>query len=193
MSADPERLYQIIASQRFLSMEGLGNEVPVFIQTYSVDNEDYIRSSIHALATRLRNHGLEVADLDLFDLFLEELNDEGIKDAFIEGEREFDRRELLGDLQNHAAATRLVPRMAKHIESQKAGVTLLSGAGRIFPFLRAHTLLDAMQPSMMKHPIILFYPGEYIQIPGKGSQLRLFGTMPGEGYYRAFNLNNYKI
>ncbi len=45
----------------------------------------------------------------------------------------------------------------------------------------------------MRHPVVLFFPGEYIQVPEKGSQLRLFGTMPGEGYYRAFNMEHYRL
>jgi len=48
-------------------------------------------------------------------------------------------------------------------------VTLLTGVGRVFPFLRTHTLLESLQPAMMRHPLILFFPGQYIQEPGIGS------------------------
>lgn len=152
-----------------------------------------VSALVKSLATRLRKSGLDVAEVDLFQLFLSELKDEGLFDDFINDETMFDRKTLLGDLNNFAAATRLVPRLIRVMEDAGAKLTLLSGVGHIFPFLRAHTLLDSIQPAMMRHPVVLFFPGEYIQVPAKGSQLRLFGSMPAEGYYRAFNLDHYRL
>jgi hypothetical protein len=79
------------------------------------------------------------------------------------------------------------------MEDEHVKLTLLSGVGHIFPFLRAHTLLDSIQPAMMEHPVVLFFPGEYTQTEGLGSQLRLFGSLPSKGYYRAFNLDHYRL
>jgi len=79
------------------------------------------------------------------------------------------------------------------MERQKARLTFVSGAGHAFPFLRTHTLLDSIQPAMMNHPVILFFPGEYNQVTGLGSQLRLFGSLQAKGYYRAFNLDQYRL
>lgn len=193
MINDSDRLFQILSSQRFLSMQGLANEVPIFIHAYDVKDEDRIYGLIKSLGARLRNAGIQIAEVDLFLLFLAELRDEGILEDFIEGEPTFDRKSLLGDLKNFADPSRLVPRLVRTMEQAGARITLLFGVGHIFPFLRAHTLLDSIQPAMMQHPIVLFFPGEYIQVPGRGSQLRLFGSMPGEGYYRAFNLAHYRL
>lgn len=193
MINDSDRLYHILSSERFLSMQGLANEVPIFIHAYDVANEDRVLAMIKSLASRVRNTGIQVAEVDLFGLLLAELRDEGLLDDFINEETTFDRKSLLGDLKNYAAATRLVPRLVRVMEDAGAKLTLLFGVGHIFPFLRAHTLLDSIQPAMMRHPVVLFFPGEYIQVPDKGSQLRLFGSMPGEGYYRAFNLDHYRL
>ncbi len=193
MINDSDRLFRILSSERFLSMQGLANEVPIFIHAYDVADEDRVLAMIKSLASRIRNTGTQVAEMDLFGLLLAELRDEGILDEFINDEATFDRKSLLGDLKNYAAATRLVPRLVRVMEDAKAKLTLLSGVGHIFPFLRAHTLLDSIQPAMMQHPVVLFFPGEYIQVAGQGSQLRLFGSMPGEGYYRAFNLDHYRL
>jgi hypothetical protein len=193
MINDSDRLYHILSSERFLSMQGLANEVPIFIHAYDVANEDRVLAMIKSLASRVRNTGIQVAEVDLFGLLLAELRDEGLLDDFINDETTFDRKSLLGDLKNYAAATRLVPRLVRVMEDAGAKLTLLFGVGHIFPFLRAHTLLDSIQPAMMRHPVVLFFPGEYIQVPDKGSQLRLFGSMPGEGYYRAFNLDHYRL
>jgi len=193
MINDSDRLYHILTSERFLSMQGLANEVPIFIHAYDVADEDRVLAMIKSLGSRLRNAGVQTAEVDLFTLLLAELHDEDLLDDFINDETTFDRKSLLGDLKNYAAATRLVPKLVRVMEDAGAKLTLLFGVGHIFPFLRAHTLLDSIQPAMMRHPVVLFFPGEYIQVPEKGSQLRLFGSMPGEGYYRAFNLDHYRL
>ena len=193
MIRDPDRLFHILSSERFLSMQGLANEVPIFIHAYDVADEDRILGMIKSLGARLRKAGIAIAEVDLFGLLLAELSDEGLLEDFIADETTFDRKSLLGDLKNYADASRLVPRLVRVMEQAGAKLTLLFGVGHIFPFLRAHTLLDSIQPAMMRHPVVLFFPGEYIQVPEKGSQLRLFGSMPGEGYYRAFNLDHYRL
>jgi hypothetical protein len=193
MNKDPEQLYQILSSERFLSMQGLANEVPIFIHAYDVADEERVSAMIKSLGSRLRNSGIQAAEVDLFDLLLAELLEEGLLEDFIEGESSFNRKDLLGNLKNYADPGRLVPRLVGVMEQAGAKITLLFGVGHIYPFLRAHKLLESIQPAMMRHPVVLFFPGEYVQVPEKGSQLRLFGSMPGEGYYRAFNLEHYRL
>lgn len=194
MSIDAERLYNILSSERFLTMQGLANEVPIFIQAYNVADEDRVAALIKSLGSRIRNAGIQIAEIDLFDLLLAELRDDGLLDDIIADESTFERNSLLGTIANYAdAKSRLIPRLVRVMNDAGARLTLLSGVGHIFPFLRAHTLLHSIQPAMMQHPVILFFPGEYIQIPGMGSQLKLFGTLPSKDYYRAFNLDHYRL
>jgi hypothetical protein len=188
-----DRLYGILSSERFLSMQGLANEVPIFIHAYNVTEEDRVASMIGALAARLRNAGIQTAEVDLFELFLQGLKEEDLLDEIIAGEADYDRRDLRETLQNFAAPTRLVPRLTGIMQETNARLTLLSGVGHLYPALRTHILLNAIQPAMLRHPVVLFFPGEYVQVGSKGSQLRLFGTLPGEGYYRAFNLEHYRL
>jgi hypothetical protein len=194
MNDQLERLFSILSDSGFLSMQGLANEVPIFIQPYDVRNEDQQVSMIRALAQRLRTSGVKVAEVDLFRLLLDELKAEDLLEAFIDEEAGYDRKDLLRDLKNYAdAKNRIVPRLVKVMEEDGIQLTLVFGVGHIYPFLRAHTLLDSIQPVMMHHPLVMFFPGEYIQMPGLGSQLRLFGSLPAKGYYRAFNLDHYRL
>lgn len=189
-----DKLFSILSSESFLSMQGLANEVPIFIQPYEVKEEDQVSSMIRALAQRLRTSGIKVAEVDLFQLLLEELREEGLLDAFTDEGAGYDRQDLLRDLKNYAdPKTHLVPRLVRIMEEDGVQLTLVSGVGHAYPFLRAHTLLDSIQPAMMHHPLVMFFPGEYIQTPGLGSQLRLFGSLPAKGYYRAFNLDHYRL
>jgi hypothetical protein len=194
MNHQLDRLFSILSNASFLSMQGLANEVPIFIQPYDVRQEDQEASLIRALAQRLRTSGVKVAEVDLFLLLLEELKEEGLLDAFTDEDAGYDRQDLLQDLRNYAdAESRIVPRLLTLMEEDGVQLTLVSRVGHIFPFLRAHTLLDSIQPVMMHHPLVMFFPGEYIQMPGLGSQLRLFGSLPAKGYYRAFNLDHYRL
>lgn len=189
-----DRLFTILSSGRFIAMEGLANEVPIFIQPYKIEEEETFSPMIHALAQRLRSGGIQVAEVDLFQLLLDELRGEDLLDAFTDEDAGYERQDLLRDLKNYASPKdRIVPRLVAIMEQEGVQLTLVTGVGRIYPFLRAHSLLESIQPAMMRHPLILFFPGEYIQTPGLGSQLRLFGTLPAKGYYRAFNLDHHRL
>lgn len=189
-----DRLFEILSSPRFLRMEGLANEVPIFIKPYNVADEEGVAPMIRSLGQRLKSAGIKVAEIDLFELLLEELKEEGLLDDLIQDETTFGKEELLETLKNYAdSRTRVVPRLVEIMQQTGNQMTLVTGVGHVFPFLRAHTLLDSIQPAMMRHPLIMFFPGEYQQMPGVGSQLRLFSTLPAKGYYRAFNLDHYQL
>ena len=62
-------------------------------------------------------------------------------------------------------------------------VLLITGVGEAFPFIRVHTLLEALQPAFPDIPILVMYPGKY-----DGRFVRLFDKMEPNPYYRAFNI-----
>jgi len=193
-----ERLFAILSDPSFLAMKGLANEVPIFIQTYGPEQEDTLRRMVDSLATRLQSKGIVVGKVDLFDLVLEELEDHDILEDLIRDETIFEKAELLDTLQNYSdPKTHLIPRLIKAIDDGATQLTLVTGPGRIYPFLRTHTILESLQPAMFRHPVVIFFPGEYSQDIGGGSHLRLFGSIPSprinNPYYRATNLDHYRL
>jgi len=193
-----ERLFKTLSHPDFLAMKGLANEVPIFIQTYEPTKEDAVRRMVESLAIRLQNAGITLKALDLFDLVLEELEADGILEDLLRDEASFEKRELLDTLQNYSdPKTHLIPRLIRTIDGDAAQLTLITGPGRIFPFLRTHTILESLQPAMLRHPVVIFFPGEYAQDPTGGSHLRLFGSIPSprinNPYYRATNLDHYRL
>lgn len=193
-----ERLFRILGHPNFLAMKGLANEVPIFIQTYRPEQEDALRRIVESLAGRLRNAGITVRTLDLFELVLAELEEHGILDELLEHEQAWEKADVLETLQNFSdPRTRLVPRLMRAIGDGETQLTLVTGSGRVYPFLRTHNLLESLQPAMLNHPIVIFLPGEYTQDPDGGSQLRLFGSELGPRivtpYYRAANLDHLRI
>ncbi len=193
-----ERLFQIFGHPDFLAMKGQANEVPIFIQTYEPSQEDAAWRMVLSLVVRLTNIGVSVKALDLFEMVLEELEEHKILDTLVQDEATFEKVEVLETLQNYAdPKTHLVPRLMRAIGNDGTQLTLITGSGRIFPFLRTHTILESLQPAMLRHPVVIFFPGEYDQDPNGGSHLRLFGSVPSpkinNPYYRATNLDHYRL
>lgn len=193
-----ERLFRILGSSPFLAMQGLANELPIFIQTYEPSQEDGLRRMVERLAGRLRSKGIIVKSLDLFSLVLDELEAHDILELLLRDESTSHKVEILETLQNYSdPKAHLIPRLMAAIGTDATQLTLITGSGRVFPFLRTHTILESLQPAMLRHPVIIFFPGEYVQDPGGGSHLRLFGSIPApminNPYYRATNLDHYAI
>lgn len=198
MNALSERLFKTLSHPNFLAMKGLANEVPIFIQTYEPSQEDAIRRMIDGLVSRMRNTGITLKSLDLFSLVLDELEECGMLQGLLASESVSERVDTLETLQNYSdPKTHLIPRLIREIGEDGAQLTLITGPGRIFPFLRTHTILESLQPAMLRHPVVIFFPGEYAQDPAGGSHLRLFGSIPSprinNPYYRATNLDHYRL
>lgn len=194
LSEISERLFDILSSSRFLDMEGLGNEVPIFIQPYPVAEEERMSSLVRSLVVRMNNAGISTTHVDLFELIVELLKASGRLPRIIEKEPSLTRQKMMELMSNLADPGKVVvPALAQKMAEPGVRITILTGAGHVYPFLRTHQLLEEIQASMMHHPLLLFFPGEYTQTKGLGSQLRLFGTQPAKGYYRAFNLDQYRL
>ncbi len=199
MKEDPaERLFKILRNPDFLAMKGLSGEVPIFIHTYEAEAEDSARRTADAVTSRLRNEGISCVQIDLFDLILEQLNEEGRLSRLLEREVSIGRSKFLETMTGLTdAKSRLVPSLMRRLESSQASISILTGVGRVYPFLRTHTILESLQPAMMRQPLVMFFPGHYTQEQGLGSQLRLFGSLPSpplyKPYYRAFNLAQYHV
>lgn len=202
MKNSQEQLFQILSHPDFLAMKGLANEVPIFIQTYHPGNEDRMEQTVIAIIARLKKEGIPVAVVDLFDMVLDLLSSSGRLDKAIASEPAMPKRKMLEMLNNVAdPKTMLIPKLSEIIGLPDIKVSLIKGAGHVYPFLRTHTILESLQPAMMKHPVVMFFPGEYTHEESGASQLRLFGPLvdPPQSYrftkpyYRAFNLDHYRI
>jgi len=66
---------------------------------------------------------------------------------------------------------------------QDHNVVFITGVGKVYPFVRSHTILNNLQEVLDKIPVILFFPGKY-----DGLSLQLFGRFKDDNYYRAFRL-----
>jgi hypothetical protein len=194
-----KRLRQIFSNEDFLAMKGLAKEVPIFIQTYDPAEEDQIRVIIQGLVPWLTQRGKVVKHVDLLELVLQllEARPKGngtYLDRVIADEASWTKEALLKTLKSVADPTRnLVPKLLETIGSDSQ-LTLITGSGRVYPFLRTHTIIEALPlDEGLRHPMVIFFPGDYSQESDGGSYLRLFGTVPTtkieNPHYRATNLS----
>jgi hypothetical protein len=145
-----------------------------------------------------KSAGVAVSKVDLFELVLSDLRKNHLLDELIANESDYSKKDLFETLQNISdPKTRLVPRIVEEISRDTAKLALITGSGRVYPFLRTHSILESLQPAMIKHPVIILFPGEYTQDEHGGSHLRLFGSVPSPNinnpFYRAVNLDHVKL
>ena len=100
----------------------------------------------------------------------------------VDGEEKKGKDFLFKNLQKFANNKSFVEKM--QYETHEPGdVLLLTGVGEVFPFMRIHSLLEALQPEFPDIPILVMYPGKY-----DGRFVRLFDKLEANPYYRAFNI-----
>jgi len=186
-----EYLLTTISSQRFLKMQGLGNEVPFFICPFQPFEFEEMSKIYRQLVNQLKNKGIKVLKINLYDLTIELLKERGVWDKVIEDEPKLSKSEFKEMLQGVLdPETHLIPAIAQKMEKDDYAVIFITGVGEVFPYIRSHTVLNNLQTVAKGKPTIMFFPGEYNQSIEKGSSLNLFGRLLDDNYYRAFNIFN---
>ena len=133
--------------------------------------------------------------MNLFDLCVDLIKERGYWDKLISKESGLKKRQLKDQIQNLTQVdSKIVPAIAKKIEAQ-AGLQILfiTGVGLVYPFIRSHNLLNNLQKVAKDFPTVMFFPGEYTFTEGRGQSLDLFGILNEDKYYRAFNIEEYKL
>lgn len=189
-----EHLFKVVTSQRFLTKQGLGNEVPFFICPYPAEEGLSMVDDRLDLVTRITHAGVAVLDLSLYALSLGILEERGILKQILEIEQETDKseiRELLQSVLDPNA--NLIPKIGDAIYAAPHDVIFLSGVGEVYPYIRSHNVLNNLQSTAKDKPTVLFFPGSYTHALATGASLDLFGRLHDDKYYRAFNILNYEV
>ncbi len=192
--ARSEHLFTVITSQRFLTKQGLGNEVPFFIYPYDAKEGLSVIEDRRNLIARISHAGVTVLDLSLYDLSFQILEERGILEQVLEIEPETDKGELRELLQSVLdPQANLIPKIGEAISSTPHDVIFLSGVGEVYPYIRSHNVLNNLQSTAKDKPTVLFFPGSYTHALATGASLDLFGCLHDDKYYRAFNILNYEV
>jgi hypothetical protein len=179
-----EHLNNVISSSNFLNKKSLGGEIPFFIAAYQAEQELECREEITLLKRKLENSGIEILELNLYDLTCEILEAKGGMERMFRVEKVRDKDKFLRALQSSLNIHQvLMPLIKEKIEKSNAKVYFLTGIGLVFPFIRSHTVLNNLQNIAKEAPTVAFFPGEY-----NGHSLNLFSKLKDDNYYRAFNI-----
>ena len=93
LSRQEEHLFAVLSGERFLKMEGLSNEVPFFIYPYEPEHALDVAKAKKRVKNRLASKGIEVREINLYDLSVDVLKERGDWDEVLEVEPELDKAE----------------------------------------------------------------------------------------------------
>lgn len=164
----------------FLEGEGLSNEVNIHTFCYDAEDEMTVRQFIDQITTD-QSIGCNLVECNLYEIFLSLCDDIDITDAIPEMEEADGKVFLLEQLKFAIHEAEFIEKI-QYAPHKTGDVLLLTGVGDAFPFMRVHSLLEALQPYFDDIPILVMYPGTF-----DGSNLRLFDKLTPNAYYRAFN------
>ena len=185
LEEDFARLRAKLLDPMFLANKGIGNEVGFFVFPYDAAREDEVRARTAELVS-LSDEGrlpCRIVHRDLWDVFLRICEQRRILDKIPDLERRRGSRALLERLQKIATPEAFVQAMDYEPHEPGHDVLLVTGVGRVYPIVRAHSILENAQHVFADVPVVLLYPGKY-----DGAQLHLFNSISDGNYYRAFNL-----
>lgn len=190
LNRQEEHLFAVLSGKRFLNMEGLSNEVPFFIYPYPPDYALDVARAKRRIKTRLATEkGVQVREVNLYDLSVEILKERGDWEEILEVERTIDKAEFTEVLRSMLNPQQhLAPAIAAKIADGGFDIFFLTGIGEVFPYIRSHNVLNNLQSVVTGKPMLMFFPGRYEQSDTLGSSLVLFGRLKDDQYYRAKNI-----
>ena len=169
--------------------KNLGGELPLFIQPIPVTGQTEIDGQVERLVSRLGKKGKTAIIINLYELTIQLLEEEGVLETILEEESDIPQEDIASTLDSILdMKSVIIPRIQDRICESGPDFVFVTGVGRVYPFIRSHGILNNIEELAMNNNLILFFPGEYNNL-----QLSLFGTISDENYYRGHNLNEIKV
>lgn len=170
-----------LSEDAFLSNKGLSNEVGIHVFCYDPKDELTVRAYFETLKNK-KDVPYRLIECDLYKIFLQICEDKRILNSIPSMEERKGKEYLAEQLQKIATPEAFVEKMMyePHV---KGDVLLITGVGKVYPFMRSHKMLDNIQHIFADIPVVMLYPGTF-----DGQDLVLFGKFLDGHYYRAFNL-----
>lgn len=182
-----DTIWDRISSKEFLENKGVANEVRYYVFDYDACDELVMRRKIEGLLARNNPDadGFRLMEYDIYKMVLSILDERGYLEKCIRFEKEKGREYLYNAVSKLLRLTTddnlIVNRILQNTPENT--VVFLTGIGKIYPFVRAHNVLNNLHQVFDKVPVVMFYPGNW-----NGQSLSLFGTISDGNYYRAFPL-----
>lgn len=176
-----DNLREEIQKPEFLEGKGLSNEVNIRIFCYDAADEMIVRHFVEQITTD-QTISCNLVECNLYKTYLSLCADIDITDAIPDMEENDGKAFLLEQLHSAIGEGEFIDKI-QYKPHRSGDILMLTGVGDVFPFMRVHSLLEALQPHFSDIPILVMYPGTF-----DGNYVRLFDKLTPNPYYRAFNV-----
>lgn len=178
-----KNLKKRIGREDFLKNRGLGNEIPFYIFDYNPKDElsvrDFVENDLVKAYDGSKN--VKLCVIDIFQIMLERLE----KEQLFSGDKRLEERKGTEFLYKSFGMSVNLDVMSEEIKikSKDYNVICIIGAGKIFPMIKAHDLMENLQEIFDFKKVVLFLPGKYDK-----ESIILLDTFR-DLYYRAMRLS----
>ena len=176
-----DKVRELLKDPDFLEGNGLSNEVNIRLFCYDAKDEMRVRHFVEQILTD-QTLPCRLKENNLYEIFLQCCEDKRILSRIPKQEIKRGKDQLQKMIEKSITVQAYVDKICAEAPEGK-DVLLLTGVGDVFPFMRIHMLLEALQPRIGNTPILVFYPGTF-----DGRHVRLFDRLKPNPYYRAFNV-----
>ena len=130
-------------------------------------------------------YDFKINEFDLYEIVLEILEEKGYQTKIFEMEKEKGTDYIIKAIKKTLRLTLNNDLVVEYISSriEKDDIVFITGVGKSWPIIRSHTVLNTLHSVIESVPLIMFFPGTY-----DGLELKLFGDIKDDNYYRAFKL-----
>jgi len=176
-----------ILEKSFRTGRGTANEVNFWIFDYDPEDEMAVRAHVEFLANRINSKSDEVRIVcfDLYKLMLEILQSKNYLDKIKQMEESKGSEAIINPIKRTLRLTEdgdmVISKIVENLTPER-DIIFLTGIGKAWPIIRSHTILNNLHSKVDRNPLVMFFPGNYT------NELRLFGEITDDNYYRAFKL-----
>lgn len=158
---------------------------PIYITGYDISQQDEASKQIDALESHLKQNGIKAFTVNVFDIAVGIMEQRGTLEQAIKMEPTMQKNHFLSALQTELDIQGLfLPKLNETIP-EDADFVFITGLGEVYPFIRAHDVINAIDSQYSNKWIVFFYPGEYT-----GKSLNIFGIESdlSSNHYRAIKI-----
>lgn len=179
-----DKLRELLLDEGFQSNKRLGNEIGLYIFAYDPKDEMIVRHFTESIKKDYtsKDDGCRIIAYDLYEILISICEDRRILDRLFQLEAQRGSEFICQQIKRFAPPERYIEKMM-YQPHEKGDVIILTGVGKVYPYMRSHNILNNIQHVFENVPVVMFYPGEYT-----GQSLTLFRKFTDDNYYRAFNL-----
>ncbi|MCC6107794.1 MAG: DUF1788 domain-containing protein [Atopobium sp.] len=176
-----------LSDDALLGRNGYMMREGTYIIDYDPSQQAYAADLIHVICEHdLPDRGVTPIEVNLYDLVLQRLDNDGVWERIVQAEAVVERSDLIRMLEGAADAKGyLASKVIEAIEAHgDADIAFVTGIGETFPYVRTGNLLSGLSP---KIPIVLVFPGSYEHFADGTTSVNILGLKQnlGSGYYRA--------